>query len=75
MNGPRVRIELAPMDNHVWIDDVDIRNIVTAVRVEFNPSNGPLPKVSIDLIPNEVKVDGELVEAIQPVLVQREVTP
>lgn len=65
---PRVRVELAPMNNHVWVDDVDIRNIVTAVWVEFNPSNGPVPKVSLDLVPNEVKVDGELVEAIQPVL-------
>ncbi|HEX3781727.1 MAG TPA: hypothetical protein VHX38_18850 [Pseudonocardiaceae bacterium] len=76
MTNPRVRIELKPMDNHVWINDVDIRNLVTAVRIEFEAKDGPFAKVSLDLMPGaEIMVDGELIEAIQPVLVRREVTP
>lgn len=73
-SNPRVRVELAPMNNHVWVGDVDLRNMVTAVRIECTGA-GPAT-VSLDLMPGaEIVVDGELIEAIQPVLVQREVTP
>ncbi|HEX3781712.1 MAG TPA: hypothetical protein VHX38_18775 [Pseudonocardiaceae bacterium] len=75
MSSPRVRIELGqhPAGNHIWVDDVDIANRVLAVHIEARA--GRVPSVSVELVADEVLVDGELVEAIQPVLVRREETP
>ena len=75
MSYPSVRVELGrtPGGNHVWIGDVEITNLVTAVRIECNSKGSFVSSVSLDLVPGEIRVDGELVEAIQPVLVQREI--
>lgn len=69
-SNPRVRVELGPTSsgNHIWVDDKEITHLITAVRIECTADGACIAKASIDLFAAEVKVDGELVEAIQPVL-------
>lgn len=63
----RVDIRTTRTDNHVWIGDVDLRDVVTGVRIECRA--GRRATVSLDLLPGaEVCVDGDLVELILPVL-------
>lgn len=66
MTGPHVRVQLSrvPGGNHVWVDDVDIRNVVTAVRIEYS-AGGPAT-VSLELYGAEVIADGDLIQAAAP---------
>lgn len=70
MSRQPVRIELGrtTTGNHVWVGDVEITNLVTAVRVECSSHGGFVLKASIDVIPDAVKiVDPEVVEAIRSI--------